>query len=741
MYSLPVLKLYSIAIFLSALLLFMVQPLAAKLILPLLGGSPQVWNTCMVFFQGALLAGYAYSYALSRFIPLRAQAFVHVVVLALGAITLPIALPPIDSLPAGDLPILWLVRLLAVMVGAPFFALSTLGPLLQHWFAGVRHERSGDPYFLYVASNAGSAAGLLGYPIVLERFLHLGEQGFAWTIGYAALTVLVLACAAALARAQVATPATPAPTPKPIAWSRRLRWTLWAMIPSSLLLGATQKITLDVAAIPLLWVLPLLVYLVSMMLAFSARVTTNAARLGEILPWAGVVLCFTLLGPGVISLPLLILVHLGFLLLGAWMCHRRLAEDRPAPSQLTEFYLWMAVGGVLGGVFNALVAPVVFNVLAEYPIMLGLVMLARPQATTLLRSVRGWGLAAASGVAMVALLLGVERAIASMGPGVPAVATVSLRALVPSLAMGVLFTRSGALRGTAAMWAVAGASIYLGAGGTVLLRARTYFGVHQVVELPGGKWHRLVHGSTNHGVQATFEPLRFVPTSYFHPTGPLGAVFRTLYDRNRPITIGGIGLGAGSIAAYVRPGDALTFYEIDPAVARIASNPRYFTYLTDCQGSVKVVLGDGRLTLGAEPEGKFDLIVLDAFTSDAVPVHIITRDAFKDVYLPRLKPDGLIALNISNRHLLMRPVLGAIAHSLGLVAYVKYDVATKEEREAGKQASGWVVLAREGVDLGTISPRNGWIRADDNATGPVWTDDFSNVLGAMVWGKGQEVPR
>lgn len=728
------LPVFIVAIFLGAGLLFLVQPLAARLMLPLAGGSPQVWNTAMVFFQGTLLLGYLYTHVLTRRGSGRVQVGVHIAVMAMAGLALPIALPASMNVPGGDSISWWVLGTLAMVVGGPFFAVATLGPLLQRWFAASGHVRGKDPYFLYAASNLGSAAGLLAYPLLLEPSLTLRGQGGAWAMLYALLVALVIVCAMPTLRAGVPGAEARAESGEGVTWRRRGRWVLLAFAPSSLMLGATQAITQDVAAVPMLWVIPLLLYLVSMSLAFSSNVRASGRGLARMVPTAGLGLLGVMAAGVGTNLLVGMGAHLAFLFLGAWMCHRLLAENRPGVARLTEFYLWISVGGVLGGIFNAIVAPVAFPLLFEYPLVIGLVLALRPQAIEAMRTHLGRGLALGWIVLLPLGIMAVRQGVA----GQPDIYTGRLivAAACVSLLGAAWLTRAGA--GALALGALGAGLMIVGGGraGNVLETRRTYFGIHQVVEEKEGRWHRLLHGTTVHGLQPLEPTLARIPTAYYHPTGPLGEMFALLATRSTPLRVGAIGLGAGAVAAYARPGDEFTFFEIDRAVIEIATNRRFFSYVPDARGSVTIILGDGRLTMGVVPDASFDLIVLDAFTSDAIPVHLLTKEAFERAYLPKLRAGGLIGVHISNRHLALGGVLSRVAQDVGCVAWGVNDSVTPELALQGKKESTWVVIAPEGADLGEIASGGRWVRGQITPGTPLWTDDYSNILGVMSWGTG-----
>lgn len=781
--------LFAIAIFTSASLLFLLQPLAGKILLPLLGGSPSVWNTCMVFFQGTLLLGYFYAHVLTTRVPRRHQPVVHLVVMALAAATLPI---PVEvGTPGAGSEVRWLLITLSLTVGPAFFVLATSGPLLQRWFSTTSHTSARDPYFLYAASNAGSILGLMAYPFLLEPSLSRRAQSIFFTAGFAAFGVMAMLCA--LASRQSATapvaPASPAaperasgdePREAPVTWKRRFTWLALAAVPSSLMLGVTQHISTDLAAIPLLWIIPLTIYLLTFIIAFSAKVRLSAPGWGRIAPPLVVLVLFTMLAASTQPFVLLTLLHLATFFVCAMVCHKRLAEDRPRAEHLTEFYLMLSVGGVVGGAFNALVAPVAFTDIVEYPLVLGLVCLLRPQTAREMGLSRPWarlGIAVVAAMVLVVLVLNIDAAV--IGRRVEnAWLITALRAGLPAVLCMALLLGAGSLRFGLAATGLLVASTFIGIGGDIAAERRTFFGVHRVIRHSGGAWVQLSHGTTLHGVQATNIPLggvpsarltpeeRFdllfksrreinpgdepawrplIPTTYYHPTGPIGDVFKMLTEQNRMGRIALVGLGTGSLAAYAVPGVRMTYYEIDPAVIEIAADPRLFTFITDAARDPAVQigyeLGDGRLRLAATPEGPFDLIVLDAFSSDSIPVHLLTLEAVRG-YAEKLAPRGLIAFHISNRYFNLIPPLQRIATELGLRGYLRNDtLMTASMKAEAKRESLWLVMAKTAEDFAPYSTLPTWERLAEERDFPLWTDDYSNLMRVMQWrtqGKSDE---
>jgi hypothetical protein len=724
---------FAAALFVSSTQLFLIQPMVAKSVLPLLGGTPAVWNTCMVFFQCALLAGYLYAHVGARWLGVRRQALLHVVILVASIAALPGLLAPAAAPPATASPAWWLLRLLVVSVGVPFFVVSTTAPMLQRWFSTTGHRSAGDPYFLYAASNAGSLVALVGYPVLVEPTLRLGEQARLWIGGYGVLGLLTATCAAIVcwapsARA-VGLPAQSvgAAAAEP-AWRDRGRWIALAFAPSSLLLGVTTFITTDIAAVPLLWVAPLAIYLLTFVLVFASRAIVPHALVVRLLPIF--VLPVTLLLALSTQLPpgLHLGVHLGTFFVAAMACHGELARSRPAADHLTAFYLCMSIGGALGGLFNALVAPVVFTGVVEYPLALAAAcLLGMPNRSgwTVGRLWRDGAIALAIGAGMSALLFATHRG------ALPAAVGVALVFLAPTL---VLFRFRGQpvrfALGVAVLVLASGA--YMDAHHRVVLRDRSFFGVHRITKDPAGERHLFVHGGTLHGVQYVDRERRGEPLTYFHRGSPIGQVLSS-ERAGRFQQVGVVGLGIGVLAAYGRSGQEWVFYEIDPAVERIARDDRYFTYLADSRAAVRVVLGDARLSLAAEPAGRFDLLVLDAFSSDAIPAHLVTREAFQ-LYFERLAPGGLVAFHISNRYLDLEPVLGSLAAAAGHVSLAQLDLATAAaDLAAYKKRSHWVLIARTKDDLTPFTGDGRWRYTRRHAPGAIWTDDFSNVLSVIRW--------
>lgn len=722
--------LYSATSFLGAALLFLVQPMVAKMVLPSYGGSPAVWNTAMLFFQVALLGGYAYSHLSTSRLGLVRQPWLHMVAVLVPLAVLPIAIPDGAAPgPDGD-PVLALLKVLLLAVGLPFAVVATTGPLLQRWFSATDHPRGGDPYFLYAAGNTGSLLALVGYPLVVEPLLTVQAQSRLWSVGYATFAALVVGCAIQLHRHRGSTRVEAesellvmsAGAQRRVTNKRRAQWVGMAFIPSSLMLGVTTYISTDIAAVPLLWVVPLSLYLLSFIVAFGRprpRALTVSTRL-----LCGLGLALALVLGGIVKPPTAVAMtlHLAAFAVVAYVAHSRLALDRPAPSHLTGFYLLISVGGALGGLFNALVAPLIFDRLLEYPLALAAAM-----ALALRAAPAGWlrrrygrlgsvlEAMAPSAIALVALVV-----VASQGDRT---AVLSL-AVVVAIAVGWLAAR----RPTPfAIGIVALLALTALRPTSSLHTERTFFGVYRVHDTEGNRV--LQHGSTVHGTQSLDPKRAGEPRSYYSRPGPVGQVFEAYGAGPLGDDVAIVGLGAGALAAYGRSGQAMTIYEIDPAVVAIARDPRYFSYLSSSQARLDVVIGDGRLRLAEAATDQYGLMVFDAFSSDAIPVHLMTEEAIAS-YRTKLGPGGVMVFHISNRHLDLEPVLAGIAERQGLTGLIRFD--TKHDAATGQVPSTWVVMSEDENVLRPLKHDLRW-RTLDTSDAVVWSDDFSNILSVLSW--------
>ncbi len=748
---------FAATVFLSAFLLFQSQLIIAKYLLPWFGGTPAVWTTGMFFFQVLLLAGYAYAHFVSRQFSPRVQMGMHAGLLTLSIILLltlaqywpaPILPGPWWKPVGSQTPILHLLQLLTVGVGFPFFLLSTTSPLLQAWYQ--RAVPGSSPYRLYALSNLGSLLGLATYPFLVEPALALGAQAWSWSWGYGIFVAGSCACAWWAGKPVLAQPLQPvaegSDEDAPGAWQHAF-WIALAACASTLLLATTNHLCQDVAVVPFLWVLPLGLYLASLVICFDHERWYASqffqSALAGVLPLA----CVLLLRGPVTGIVTQIVLYSVVLFVCCMFCHGELARAKPSAGHLTSFYLSLALGGALGGVFVALLAPLIFPAYWEYQaglfgcMVLAVVVAGRDRASWY-RGEKVW----------VPVLLFVA------GLVVPIVAGRTLRdAREAGYAIGVvalflailLLGRTGGRGATRFLRsALAGCASLLVTLilGTLLVDlysaqevARNFHGVLSVLEVePGDPQRRariLKHGRVVHGVQYVEAAARRQPSSYFVRDSGLGLALvhhprRAGESGGKPLRIGVVGLGIGTIAAYGGPGETFRFYENNPEVLRLARDTRYFHYLEDTPAQVEVVLGDGRLSLEDELRRhraqEFDLLALDAFSSDAVPVHLLTREAFA-VYLAHLAPDGILAVNISNRSLDLRPVILKLAeHYRMAVAFLP-----KDNPEPYSLPSHWMLLARSPEVLGAPA-----IQAAKREVGQLpqvrlWTDDYTNLFQVL----------
>ena len=746
--------LFSVTLFVNAALLFSVQPMFSKMVLPMLGGTPAVWNTCMLFFQTALLGGYLYAHLTTRWLDVRKQSILQLVLFALTFLTLPVSVAAGWRPTGGEMPVWWLVGLLTVSLGAPFLMLSTGAPLLQRWFSESGHPSAANPYFLYAASNLGSMVALVSYPFLIEPTLRLADQRALWTGGYILLVLLIAACALIARRGAadgvaispdtvsraVAADATAAdvdgfdemPVPSRASaerltiW-RRVRWVLLSFVPSSMLLAVTTYLSTDVASIPMLWIVPLALYLLTFVIVFARKVVIFRHAFAVWLqPPFLLILAVAIALMMQRSVTALAPTHLAAFFLTALVCHGELAKDRPSVDHLTEFYLWMSVGGMLGGVFNVLIAPHVFDWVLEYPIVIVIAAALRPTIVTRRPIDRTLDVALPAALCiLIMVLLRYDFPPDSWGDKAPVW-------VFGGYALIVLLFQRHAIRfalGVAAIFV--GATLGRGKDESLLFRGRSFFGVYRVMAYP--KYHALQNGTTTHGGQSNDPALAREPLTYYHRDGPLGQSFAWLMRRKPDRRVALVGLGTGTIACYGRPNETWTFYEIDRLIEQIALDPKYFTYLRDCPPAKRIVLGDARLSLSQAPDSSYDFIVLDAFSSDAIPVHLMTREALQ-LYLEKLAPGGSIAFHISNRYLSLEPVLVELARDARLAGIVGADTAiTPTQTAAFKMNSKWVVLSRKATDHQLLAIQPGWRVLAPKSDVDLWTDDFSNVFSVFRW--------
>jgi hypothetical protein len=625
---------------------------------------------------------------------------------------------------------LWLLVVLTMSLGAPFVLLSSTGPLLQVWFSRTSHPSAHNPYFLYAASNAGSLIALLSYPVLIEPRITLGGQTRLWAVGYTILAGLVLVAASNL-RAPDRVLETRASEPRVPRVDKQtvLRWTLLAFVPSSFFLALTTYATTDIAAVPLLWIIPLVLYLLSFTMVFGRRTWMAQSAL---LRWQPIGLIFLAViqfwGPSA-SGPWLLPLHLLVFFVTALVCHGELAATKPPASRLTDFYLCIAIGGVLGGVFNALIAPALFNSVLEYPLTILIACAVRPRAVDSARSSSlRWDLILIT--AACAILVWTRLA----APDRPLTAAILVSSVV--VAMACLRMSRDPARFALAIGLVAiGGIVTAEARPGILLKERNFFGVREVRQDDEKRMRWLMHGTTNHGGQSTDPAKRREPVAYYYRGGPIGDVFRAFpTTAGRRVAV--IGLGAGNLAVYAGAGEEWTFYEIDPDIARVATDSAYFTYLKDTPAKVRIVFGDGRLSIAEAPAHYYDLILLDAFSSDAIPTHLLTREALS-VYRSKLSDRGLIVWHLSNRYLDLEPVLGRLIRETGLAGRIRVNVNPKIAQELNAFPSVWAAIAADPSHLGELRTDARWRPIGIRNGVRLWTDDFSNIFSVFIW----SVPR
>jgi hypothetical protein len=759
----------ALATLLGAALGFAVQPLVSRLLLPRLGGGAAVWNTTLVFFQATLLLGYLVTHLTSTRLGPRSQVGVHLAILLIGVAVLPISVPRNWVPPQTGNPAFWLLGVLALVVGLPYLAVATTSPLVQRWFSVGAHRQSSDPYFLYAISNIGSFAGLLAVPLWLDRSFRLADQARWWAVGYIAftalcVTVVVLArpdrggpeagagegagpgaafavdravADAALAHTAIAVvelapvhdPAAPTSsitrstiTRSTIRRLTILRWIVLAFIPSSLILGVTTHLTTDVASVPLLWVIPLGLYLLTHIVAFS-RFTVPAPILGA-LAGSSVALAVASSFVDYLVFPEKLAPHLAALFFVGLACHARLAQERPPVERLTAFYVAISTGGVAGGAFNALIAPVVFTRVIEYPLvliaavlMIGGIGVAGNRG----RRFDRWGIDFAS--LLVAIPVGAATVWLARRmtdhPGRLAAALALVVAMLVARRRGILAAVVVTMIAVLALRDTTSAGIRF---------ERGFYGAIRVEEADG--FHQLVHGTTIHGYQFIDSAKHGVPTSYYGRPGPLGQLITSIESaRGNVGRFGVVGLGVGTVASYVTAKDSITYYEIDPIIVKIAEDRSLFTYLSDAKGPVDIVLGDGRRQL-ERSQNRYDLLVIDAFSSDAIPVHLLTTEALR-TYRDRLAPGGMLAVHISNRYLDLEPVVGAISDDLGMAAIAGHFVADETQEAEGTTGSDWIILAAEPSTLDGLRGSL-WAPVRREADVRAWTDDRADLLSVLI---------
>jgi len=849
---------FTLALFSSAALIFVLQPLFTRMTTPLLGGSPAVWNTSMAFFQGALLVGYVYAHLLARLKDLKQQALIHGVALIAAFFVLPVQVTDLVGPPSSDHPAIWLLGVLTLSVGAPFAIASATAPLLQAWYARTGRADAHDPYYLYAASNLGSFGGLLAYPILIEPLLGAQAQSAAWSGAYGVVALLILACAGAAIFADGSVQTMRASSPQgAISWRQRGLWMAAAAVPSVLSLGVTQHISTDVASAPMLWVVPLALYLLTFVIAFAKGAERFSRWVTLAYPFAMALLIMSFLSRGNWA-GALTGVLVGFFM-SALVCHMTLARTRPPAAKLTEFYFWVSLGGVLGGAFAAFLAPVIFSGVYEFPLALAaaaffaprgalamprladvalagcatltgvalLLMHYMPQHAVIIGAAIGaaggavaasWGdevrpaplryahliVSTLLGVAMIAISFTIDAAFiepegadgpslagpwqaAALGLGFFAltfavhgsmqkrrasegrldiIGDIGLGVAIPPVLLLIVMTMLGPRLDADTIVVVAlglcALSLFVNRGrpwamGAILILAfvilhfndtrdfrvtrqeRSFFGVVRTIEYAHPEeiglpvLRVLMHGTTIHGAQLIGPDVARQPLTYYHPDTALGESIVAGLSTGDTSSLALIGLGAGATACLMAPRDTLTVFEIDPAVVRLSNTPEGdFTYVPECAPDARMVIGDGRLQIANEPDGSFDVIVVDAFSSDAVPAHLLTREALA-LYLSKLSDRGIVILHLSNRNLALVSESARVAASLN--APTLWRISERVEVPAAPVYGGLpasvMIVARDPAVLGFLPLRSDEWRVFEAPPGRPWSDDYINLPRAM----------
>jgi len=773
------LPVFGAAIFLSAALLFAMQPMFTKMVLPRLGGSPSVWSVAMVFFQALLLAGYAYAHLLTRFLASRHAVFVQIAVMACAIIFLPLSIRAGWGRPPESGTALWLIGLFTVSIGLPFFALSANGPLLQAWFSRTDHPAANNPYFLYAASNVGSFLALLAYPVAIEPFVRLSDQTWAWSAGFILLILLIAASGAMLWLA----PATPAQalaedveTDAPPTFRDAVTWVALAAVPSGLLVAVTAHISTDVAAVPLLWVVPLALYLLTFVIVFSSRPIIPHGLAVNLQPFFVVALVVVLVLSLVNSIMLQIAAHVAAFFFAALVCHGELAKRRPSARHLTAFYMWMSAGGMIGGLSAGLIAPFVFNWVAEYPLLIVLALLCRPGALTFPQGSRERMLWAVGLIAAVVVLFWLKGATERLDDAVKNIAV----AIILGTALA-LWTRPLVLACAVVFLLLANLADTEDASSETL---RSFFGVLKISESADENYRILMHGTTIHGAEKITasddeddeeeedddktkvektekekpaetksaeaksadpksaetkkpedkkaEDSRPTPLTYYFDGSPLAQTIVAAREKaGGTVRLAVVGLGSGTLACQTRPADKLTYYEIDPLVVSIARDTDRFTFLSSCAPSAPIVIGDARLTLADAPDNSYDIIIVDAFSSDAIPIHLMTREAMA-LFARKVGPNGMVVMHLSNRHLELASVVANVAQANGLVSRLDDDDEENTDDDKYLFESTVAVVAHKDEDFGALTKSKHWVTQKPDPNQRVWTDDYSNVVGAIL---------
>ena len=688
----------------------------------------------MVFFQTILLMGYVYAHLLTQKMTTIRQIWIHTSLIVLALLTLPITLSTNTFPELTKSPVVWQLGVLALTIGLPFFILSATAPLLQKWYSHTTNAKSKDPYFLYAASNLGSILALLAYPVLLEPLLQLRSQSLLWSGGFLLFFGLVVLIAVVTKFDKTVIEQSTQFNSNHnntinISWRKRSHWVLLAFIPSSLMLSVTTHISLDITPMPLLWVIPLTLYLLSFVIVFRTKGTQHLWIWEKLQVYLILVLLTMFFVSANLPLWLKLLIHILPFFVISVVCHGALAETRPSANKLTEFYICMSIGGAAGGIFNALIAPVLFNTLFEYPIILILACLARRTAisNTAKELKRDFAYPAIFAIALILLLW-------LMANGPKEFYINQYLIFVFAIAAFLVFSFSTrplrfGLSVAALMFNMM--MVQHQSGDETIYQSRGFFGIHQVKLYTEDNLHVLKHGSTVHGAQSIIREEFTTPLTYYNFNSPPSQILEKLKSNSTSINVGLVGLGTGALLCHKQPEDVWTVFEIDAEVVQIASNTNLFNYLDKCASDSDIVVGDARLTLSKAQKHHFDVIILDAFSSDAIPTHLITREAF-EMYEEKLKPKGVLLIHISNRYIDLKPVLSAASNSLELILRVQdYTPVNFSTRDLPSQ---WAILSSSSHTIDQLTDQR-WKEIPITNDFNTWTDDYSNILSVVSWRK------
>ena len=734
----------TVATFFSAFLLFLIQPLATKSILPELGGSPFVWGTAMVFFQFTLLLGYLFSFLILKCKTFVVQAVGYILIALCGLLFLPLSVAIHTHTDASLHPVWWIVVSFSISLAVPFFLLSTTNTLAQGWFARTHHPHAHNPYFLYAASNAGSLLALLLFPLVFEPLFDLDQIKKIWSVGFLIFVCMMIISLIMMQKQNAKNAPNPAQTPQEkLSLESRAYWIFLAFIPSSLFISVTTFVTTDIAAAPLLWIIPLALYLITFIIAFSSipeRITKQHLK--------GIGFSLLILLVISINMPLaahISMLHFALMFGVALWSHLLLSRSKPDPAYLGEYYLWISVGGVLGGIFASLLSPLWFNGPWEYGITLILASFLKPNtkevATNDARLREDYLYPAMACLVAITIVWLSHMAIKNDYPPLPAMNAwflqhaplLNINTLRVILWIGLGFAlllrfhrrRDSFVMVVSTLFLLPAALSHYNSEGEMLHQSRSFFGISKVIFDREKNANLYRHGSTVHGLQARDEAHRLSVVSYYAPLIEILA-FSPPQLNTLPIALGGLGTGTIFCLTKNTHFDAI---EIDPAVIEIAKNPDYFTYLRDCPSTHTLILGDARKRIAEQPDGKYRMIIMDAFTSDAIPIHLLTKEAV-ETYQSKIVKDGILAFNISNRFFELRDLFGALGEALGMEAYYKGFEAPKDDPYS--YSSKWVFMTNPlPPEKRTAIMEKGWTKLS-GSNARVWTDRYSNILQFLM---------